>query len=168
MTRLSSDWDPSIGLSDGTVISGALLADNNDGEGFAVSFLDSVDVAEVRCDLSCNGRMLRSEFDSAGYPEIGQAVDISLTFEFELTATIIELSYLGSSARFQSQRTLDPTMALSFMLIGDERQRESYQVNTLSFEGISTAPEPTTTALLALGLLSAGFAGKRTQRSQPE
>jgi hypothetical protein len=164
LTRLTSDWDPAFALSDGTSISGVLVADNGTGSGFSASFLEGP--VEPDCFLPCNSRILSEVFNRAGFPALGESVELGLAFNLTPLATTVTLSYLNGSATFVAPRVLDPSKSLEFVMIGDERQREAYQLDYLSFSGLRMSIPGPPTALTMLGGLAVlvGFSARQLAR----
>ena len=115
MTRLTADTDPFFALGDGMRYAGVNIFDNQAG---GVGYVQGP-------IIGTSGPLGMTEvlFVGAGFPEIGEAYDVDIVFRFEGYRLTSEITFRGQTALYSSDY-LDPTKALSFMLIRDNEGSE--------------------------------------------
>lgn len=131
LTRLYGDWDPSIGLTDGSDYIGINISDYFDSPSAgAATFVKGTDEGD-RVDWTDGSEL----FKSTGFPLIGETVDVMVEFDLTPDNTQVSVSTLGRTGSYSTDR-LNRSNGLSFAFIRDGRF-ESYGVNTLSIETIN-------------------------------
>jgi hypothetical protein len=118
------DWDPLIGLGDGTNLFAGELSDWYNGEGRASH---SLDLGDTKSQVSWT-----SLFTDAGFPNIGESVDVDVVFILEDTETTVNLSFLDGSGNFTFSTALDCTAELSLLMFLDNDPGEQYQINSVT------------------------------------
>ncbi len=149
------DKDPWFGISDGTNFLGYT---NNDITNTVSGFLFTADLGNSLSDsLTANFREVNNFQDLEQF---------QLDFAFSDANTTVTVTDIGG-ARGSYTRELAPNLLsvssdLEFVVAGNENH-ETYSFRSLGFEAsvASSVPEPTTTALLALGLFGVGAAARR-------
>lgn len=124
LTRLTDDWDPIIALGDGVRIVGGQAADNGGGRGFA----------EELNDLGTAGNRTRHDqlFDAAGYPTIGNSIDVTVDFSLAVAATEVDLAFGTGTGGFTSTSPIDRGSAVNLIFLRDNDLGEQYQVNSVT------------------------------------
>ena len=125
MTRVTDDWDPYIVLSDGDRYAGVNVFDNESG---GAGYVQG-SIAGTSAPLG----MTQVLFRNAGFPAVGEAIDIELVFKFDGTVLTSEISTLSNSGVYSSQ-FLDPTKPISMMLVRDNEGSEQYQLNSIRIQ----------------------------------
>jgi hypothetical protein len=143
LTRLTADWDARFGLSDGSHIIVAGMGDNDGGHANVGVYDDHGAYGTV--DYGYN------LFQNAGYPQIGEAVDVTIQYIIDDTATFASVSYLGSTGSYEMP-ALDLSNSISFAFMRDNEYYEMYQVNYFGLEAVSAVMEPSSAVLLGFGL----------------
>ncbi len=148
------DFDPYIFVGDGSYLLGASIADNISGAGTAQEFADS----------GTSGSYISSTvvFGDAGYPPIDGTVEVDFAFKFGGTVADMTMAFGAGSGSHTFSRTLNVASGLDLILLKDNDGGEQYQVNFITLDAPSTAPEPSTLSIALLGL--AGLAATRRRR----
>ena len=109
-------------LRDGSHLVGAVASNDDGGQGSTIAW----SVSGTRTSAS-------SLFTNAGYPNIGDSVDIYVTFTLDNNYTEAGISYLAGSGTTTSTTKLNVRDDLDFVLLRDNDAGEQYQINTLTF-----------------------------------
>jgi hypothetical protein len=150
----AADHDPGLTLSDGNYLVGAYAEDNNNGSAVPVTLIDAG-------GASTSSRILSpAVFANAGYPSIGSAFDVTVTFTVAPGETSGTVGFYGSSGQYSEiPRALDATAGLAFIL-EREQDGEQYQINWMTIDGV-LVPEPATFALAGAALLGVAVTRRR-------
>lgn len=146
LTRLSDDFDPVFLATDGSGAVGGQPGDNPGGSARA-----------IEATLAGNAINLIDTpfiFDNAGFPAIGEDLDVDIEIILGLASTSIEVSFLSSSATATTM-ALNRDAELSFLLVSNSfiADSENYRLNSLRLEILpDIVPEPTSLSLTALAL----------------
>lgn len=116
------DFDPHLGLSDGSRIVTMALTDN--GQFFDMELFDNGSVGS---------RYQAIGLDPLVLPPIGESFETSVIFRVEANATIFDGALGGYTTHFSSSTVLNPA-ALHFVLVRDNDTGEQYQIDWLSIE----------------------------------
>lgn len=146
--RLSLDNDLGFGLTDGTTLLGAMIADNNNGQLFR---------------LDGGPGALNSITTGIG---VSQAVTASFTVLDNSGPATLDVTYGSTSVSNNAfNTTLDTDTALSFSLFADDDQ-ESFRINSVSVDLSTPAPVPLPAggALLLTGLVGLVSLRRRAAR----
>ncbi len=151
----SGDWDPYFALSDGSTMVGFGLTDNGDGS--------IMGVTDVDLGPSGSNRVSHWQNSNLGYPSIGDALTVALTFTLHDVGLTAEIEYLGIVTTWTTAFTLSRTNQLALVFSQDNDSGERYQVNYVQFPDATEITEPSTVVLLGLGI--AGLAAARHRKS---
>jgi hypothetical protein len=149
----SIDHDPEFLLRDGSYLVGAVASNDNGGQGSTIAW----SVSGTRTSAS-------SLFTNAGYPNIGDSVDIYVTFTLDNNYTEVGISYLAGSGTTTSTTKLNIRDDLDFVLLRDNDAGEQYQINSLTFTSSAipaAVPIPSALWLFGSGLLGLIGVAKR-------
>ncbi len=157
LTRLSEDFDPVFLATDGTGAVGGQPGDNPGGSARAIEATLSGDAVTL-IDVPFI-------FDNAGFPAVGENLDVGIEVLLELAGTTIEVSFLSSSAT-ATTLALDRDAELSFLFVSNSflPDGEAYRLNSLRLEILpDIVPEPASISLAALAVCAAALWRRATR-----
>lgn len=140
------DWDPLFLLGDGARLLGVQL--DNDGNLYIEEFTDN----------GATGNRTRHDYlYDRSAPVPNGAVDIALLFHVGAAGTSVTIGYDGPAQIFSFGPILDPSAGLDLVFMRDNDQGEQHQLNQITasapdLEPPYQVPEPSTLAILSLGL----------------
>ncbi len=146
-TRTDTDSDPIFYVSDGLNAVGIQTFDNSAGG--VANF--SATVGATTLGVTGHGSV-----SGTGFPAVNAAASAQFTVNFSTSGlATLDYSFLGTSNSFTSNKTLDPSRALSIILSHDSND-PSHQVNSLNVlvEGSAVVPEPSSLVMLFSGILA--------------
>jgi hypothetical protein len=150
----AQDFDPYVLLGDGSHLLGGTVSDNGNGQGVAQEL---VDVGTVGAPISSSVL-----FTDAGFPAIGAVVEAHFDFTIGAALTTMRMGFNSGSATHTFANSLGIGSGQNLVLLKDNEDGERYQVNFVTLEVRSQAPEPATLALVGASLF--GIAATRRRR----
>ncbi len=124
MTRLTSEHDPLIGISDGTTIVANYAGDNDDGT-FGINLW-----SDDGTTSSFHGFGSDTRVSDVGYPPIGGQYEIRTHFEFRADGVYVEGVMNGVRLSHTFPNVLD-TSQLKLVIVHDNEISEEYQLDEL-------------------------------------
>lgn len=126
----AEDFDPNMALSDGNFMVGAIMADNFNGQALAANYSDQGYYAHRYGSFA-------SLFENAGYPQIGDSVEVTLEFVLDSAGTQVDIAYLDGAGSYIAP-PLAATGSYAFVFMRDNDSGERYQINSVT---IFTGPD---------------------------
>ena len=156
LTRVTSDYDPVFGVSDGTTCAAFLTTDA--GATFATNAQD------VGTTLLHGQGDRTTLFTDAPYPPVGSSFEVNATFTLQDTLTNVAVVALGDAGN-ADKTAIDWPEGFS-LVFASMTASEEYQLNSLSVEVNGTViPEPTSLVVLGLGVAGLALRRRRKQLS---
>ncbi|MBE0574098.1 PEP-CTERM sorting domain-containing protein [Candidatus Dojkabacteria bacterium] len=147
-TRISSDFDPSLLVGDGTKMAGGSVFDNNGG---GHQFLAMNDVGTEATELS--GAITLTT--GLGFPSIGVSDQVDYIFKFASDIVSVTSTFRGSTITHDFDVGLINFSAEINLIYIADNDPEIYQINQvrITLPDTPSIPEPTTNLLIGLGLI---------------
>lgn len=146
LTRLSEDFDPVFLVTDGTGAVGGQPGDNPGGSARAIEATLAGDAINL-----IDAPFI---FDNAGFPAIGEELDVDIEIILGLASTSVGVSFLSNSATATTV-ALNRDAELTFLFVSNSflPDGENYRLNSLRLEILpDIVPEPASLSLTALVL----------------
>jgi hypothetical protein len=142
LNRQSDDFDPVFLVTDGIEAVGGQIGDNPDGSARLIEGTLSGDALMVGGDPLI--------FDGAGFPAVAGTVDAVVEIALRASESEVRVSFLAGDGSAISTRVLDPTAALSLLVVANSAlDAEIYRIEEATLE--IEVPEPSAPLLLVTG-----------------
>ena len=132
MTRITSDFDLRLLVGDGNNLVGISAADNSNGLGESISFVDGGNVG--------SNEFVKILYSDFGMPGVGGAYTVHGEIELLGSSTDVLVAAGSKSGSDTLSRTLNPASGLSFVLVGND-SAEEYGINSLSITVDAGVPD---------------------------
>jgi len=159
LNRQTDDFDPVFLLTDGIEAVGGQVGDNPNGSARLIEGALAGDAITIADDPEI--------FSGAGFPAIGETVDATIEVRLRAGSTDAQVTFLAGDATVTSLRVLDPTAALSFLVVANSNlEGETYRIEEATLE--IEVPEPAAPILFTAGAALLAVAARRRSAMRGE